>query len=62
MTLIRRNGYGPDCYTVRYLWEFDQIRNWMYRNDVDYLHVSSGPEGYGFQVKSNIDWFNLKWL
>jgi hypothetical protein len=62
MTLTPKFGYGPNCYVVRYLWEFDQIRRWMHENGVDYWHVSSGPEGSGFQVTSNVEWFNLKWL
>lgn len=59
--LVPKYGYGPNCYTVQYLWEFDRIRDWMEENSVEWLHLSSGPEGYGFQVTSNADWFNLKW-
>ncbi len=62
MKLTPKYGYGPNCYVVRYIWELDRIRRWMHENGVDHWHVSSGPEGYGFQVTSNVEWFNLKWL
>jgi hypothetical protein len=62
MTLTPKVGYGPNCYTVRHLHEWDYIRSWLCMNKIDWWHVSSGPEGYGFQVKDNIEWFNLKWL
>lgn len=57
-----KTGYGPNCYTVKALGELYEIVAWMHENNVDYWHVSSGPEGQGFQVKSNVEWFNLKWL
>ena len=60
--LKKKYGYGPNCYIVAKLAEFYEIVSWMYENNVDHWHVSSGPEGYGFQVKSNVEWFNLKWL
>lgn len=64
MKLTPKHGYGPNCYTVRTLPEFYDICIWMEQNNVAYWHVSSGPEGYGFQVKGtdNLAWFNLKWL
>lgn len=60
--VIPKTGYGPNCYIVRHFEELEQIRRWCYENNVDHWHVSSGPEGFGFQVKSNVEWFNLKWL
>lgn len=62
MKLTLKHGYGPNCYVAKEREEFNEICVWMNQNNVDYWHVSSGPEGYGFQVKSQIDWFNLKWL
>ena len=38
------------------------IMSWMMKNDVGYLHESSGIHGYGFSIKSNIEWFLLRWL
>ena len=61
MKLTEKYGYGPNCYVVRPS-ELDEIVKWMHENSVGYWHVSSGPEGFGFQVTSNVEWFNLKWL
>lgn len=60
--LKQKTGYGPNCFTVKTITELYEIVIWMEQNSVDYWHVSSGPEGQGFQVKSNVEWFNLKWL
>lgn len=59
--LVERSGYGPNCYLVQHQ-HWNEILHWLYQNDVDYWQVSSSHMGIGFQIKSNIDWFNLKWL
>ena len=56
------HGYGANCFAVRNTQDFDQLRRWMNENNVDHWHISSGPQGIGFQVKSNVEWFILKWL
>lgn len=56
------HGWGQNCYMVGDFRKFDEICLWMRQHEIEYLHLSSGPEGYAFQVKSNIEWFNLKWL
>ncbi len=60
--LTPKTGYGPNCYVVKNMQDWYDIIIWMNENAVDHWHVSSGPEGYGFQVTSNVEWFNLKWL
>lgn len=60
--LTPKTGYGPNCYTVRTLAEYYDIVIWLNEQDADWWQVSSGPDGIGFQVKSQIEWFNLKWL
>ena len=61
LTNNRWGGYGPNCYVIDpESWQ-EMIR-WLRQNNVDYWQVSSGPEGIGFQIKSHIEWFNLKWL
>lgn len=59
--LTEKYGYGPNCYTVSHE-HFNEVMKWLHENSISYWHVSSGPEGYGFQVTSNVEWFNLKWL
>lgn len=38
------------------------VTQWMYSNDCDHFLLSSGSTGYTFQVRKNIEWFELKWL
>lgn len=59
--ITEKYGYGPNCYSVKAS-DIAEIAKWMHENGVGYWHVSSGPEGYGFQVTSNKEWFALKWL
>ena len=49
------------CYEVKTSDEFREISNWMYENQVDNFLLSSGSNGYIFQVKSKEDWFMLRW-
>ena len=54
---------GP-VYRVKTMPEFHAIMRWMWKNDVDYLHEFSGPEGYGFSVREQSPgylMFKLKW-
>ena len=50
--LTEKYGYGPHCYTVRAS-NLDEIVKWMHENSVGYLHVSSGPEGFGFSLRGD---------
>lgn len=62
MKLTRVHGWGQNCYMVGDLQQFDEICRWMKQQEVRYLHVSSSPFGYAFEVQSNFEWFSLKWL
>lgn len=61
MKLFEKHGYGPNAYVVKHE-NWNEICKWLYTNNVDWWQLSSGPNGIGFQVKSHIEWFNLKWL
>jgi hypothetical protein len=55
-------GYPRNHYFVRTFPELSEIMSWMEKNNVDYLHESSGLHGFGFSVRRNFEWFSLKWL
>jgi hypothetical protein len=49
------------CYRVSTRDSYMEICRWMYQNEVEHFMLSSGSGGYTFQVKSNKEWFALKW-
>lgn len=56
---------GWNEFPVYHVWkwvEYNEILNWMNKNRVKYFLLSSGANGYTFQVKTNHEWFILKWL
>lgn len=61
MKLTSKHGYGPNCYVIKHE-HLGELTSWLYQNNVDWWHVSSGPEGIGFQIRDKIEWFNLRWL
>lgn len=61
MKLTEKFGYGPNCYVIDF-GRWGEMRQWLCENGVGWWQVSSGPEGIGFQIKSQIEWFNLKWI
>jgi hypothetical protein len=61
LTDNRWGGYGPNCYIIDHESWHEMIR-WLRQHEVEYWQVSSSHVGIGFQIKSNIEWFNLKWL
>ncbi len=48
-------------YTVSKFQDYLDIIGWMNENEVKHFLLSSGIQGYTFQVKSNAEWFALKW-
>jgi hypothetical protein len=53
-----------DVYRVKTMPEFHAIIKWMWENDVGYLHEFTGPQGYGFSVRTEGPgylMFKLKW-
>jgi len=50
------------CYSVRSYNDYMEIVTWMIENQVDNFLVSSGGAGCIFQVKTNHDWFVLRWI
>jgi hypothetical protein len=61
MKVYQVAGYPTNYYFVNTFSEFLDIMSWMIQNDVGYLHETSSSHGYGFSIKSNIEWFLLKW-
>lgn len=41
---------------------YQKVDAWMRSNGVDSFLLQSGSMGYVFQVKSNHEWFVLRWL
>jgi len=52
----------PNSYYVRTIKDYEEVCQWMRQNHCEEFLVSSGSSGYTFQVKSNLDWFILKWV
>jgi hypothetical protein len=61
MKVYQVAGYPSGYYFVKDWQEFSVIMSWMIQNDVRFLHETSSSHGYGFSIKSNIEWFLLKW-
>ena len=62
MKVYQVAGYPRDHYFVKTFQEFLEIMSWMMKNDVKYLHESSGMHGYGFSIRKNFEWFALRWI
>lgn len=61
MKVYQVRGYPSSHYFVKDFQEFLNILGWMKQNDVDYLHESSSQHGYGFSIRKNLEWFQLRW-
>lgn len=48
-------------YTVSTFKDYEEITRWMRANGVEHFLLSSGFNGYTFQVKHNHEWFALRW-
>lgn len=49
------------CYHVNTYDEYRTVGEWMRENHCEQFLLSSGSGGYTFQVKTNAEWFLLKW-
>jgi len=62
---IKKSGYAGwnnyPVYTVSGFQDWLDIIGWMRENSVEHFLLSSGSQGYTFQVKSNQEWFALRW-
>jgi hypothetical protein len=59
----RSNHWGTTfpfyhCSTYK---EYKEICHWMLNNDVEHFLWASGSTGYMFDVRTNIEWFELRW-
>lgn len=65
MSIVVRTQYPGwndyPVYTVRGSEQYKEVSHWMALNKVKRFMLSSGSNGYTFQVKSNHEWFMLKW-
>lgn len=52
---------GYPTYIVRTFQEWLDIYGWMRENKVEHFLLSSGSNGYIFQVRENKEWFALRW-
>ena len=62
VTHIPYYGYGKDYYHVTSDTDYNTVSLWMRRNDVKYELQTTGSNVFGFTVKSNLEWFVLRWL
>lgn len=53
--------YDYPVYSTSSYSEYQEICKWMNDNRVENFLLSSGSGGYIFQVKSNHEWFILRW-
>lgn len=61
MKVYQVAGYPKSHYFVKTFSELLEIMIWMEKNNVGHLHESSGIHGYGFSVRKNLEWFQLRW-
>lgn len=40
---------------------WQELSSWMHKNDCDPFLLSSGSNGYVFQIRKNYAWFILRW-
>lgn len=56
-------GNNPTCtYRCRTTDAWYEVSSWMRQNEVEFFMLSSGSNGYIFEVSSLHDWFVLKWI
>ena len=48
-------------YTCERTDDWFEVRKWLDKNSCDHFLLSSGSNGYTFQVRKNHDWFLLRW-
>ena len=53
--------HGHPTYLVRTFEDYEEICMWMYKNKVEHFLLSSGGNGYTFQVRGGKEWFMLRW-
>jgi hypothetical protein len=58
---VKRTRF-PGIYHCPNSQDFVEVEQWMKQTDVEYFMLQMGYGGYVFQVKSNHDWFVLRWL
>ncbi len=62
---VERSGYSGwndyPVYRVSLFQDWLDLIGWMKENRVEHFLLSSGYSGYVFQVKSNHEWFALRW-
>jgi hypothetical protein len=62
VTHVPYYGYGENYYRVTSHTDYNTVSWWMREHDVKYELQTSGSNGYGFTVKSNLEWFMLRWV
>ncbi len=62
---IERTSYpgwnNHPSYHVNSFTDYMEICQWMYKNEVEHFLLSSGSNGYTFQVRDKKEWFMLRW-
>lgn len=62
---LERTSYpgwaGHPTYLVRTFKDYEEVCLWMYKNKVEHFLLSSGSNGYTFQVRDRKEWFALRW-
>ena len=49
-------------YLVREYNDYRSIAAWLRQNECDEFLLSTGPNGYIFQIRKNHEWFALRWV
>lgn len=64
MKVFKVRGFPADFWFVSSASEFSEIRKWLYKNNISYMHMTSGSHGYGFKITggdNDITLFTLTW-
>jgi hypothetical protein len=65
MKVVESSSYSGwndyPVYRVRSFQDWLDLIGWMKENHVEHFLLSSGYGGYVFQVKTNAEWFALRW-
>lgn len=48
-------------YQCRTIQDYQVMDRWCWDNDVEIFMVAAGYHGYTFQVRTNHEWFALRW-
>lgn len=49
------------AYTCDKISDAREVLEWAYKNNCDPFHLSTSSTSYVFQIRKNVEWFELRW-